>query len=95
MGRWDGEKLAALKGVFNAMSQVAEERESRTETQVALRFAMAKGCIPLPGVNCPEQAHEVVATLDWELQLDEIEALDKQAVALHVRRRDLPWLRGL
>lgn len=56
---------------------------------------MAKGCIPIPGVNNAEQAREVVAALDWELNEDEIDLLTDQATALHVRRRDLPWLRTL
>ncbi|KAL3917987.1 MAG: hypothetical protein SGPRY_006185 [Prymnesium sp.] len=64
-------------------------------TTVALRYIMAKGCIPIPGVNNAEQAREVVAALDWELNEDEIDLLTDQATALHVRRRDLPWLRTL
>lgn len=56
---------------------------------------MAKGCIPIPGVNNADQAREVVAALKWELSLEEIDHLMDQALALHVRRRDLPWLRTL
>lgn len=56
---------------------------------------MAKGCVPIPGVNNAEQAREVVAATDWELTLDEIDQLTDQAIALHVRRRDHPWLRTL
>ncbi|KAL1522511.1 hypothetical protein AB1Y20_017498 [Prymnesium parvum] len=95
VGKWEGEKLRAFSRVFEAMSQIAEKKDARTETQVALRFVMAKGCVPIPGVNNAEQAREVVAATDWELTLDEIDQLTDQAIALHVRRRDHPWLRTL
>mmetsp|Transcript_3168 Transcript_3168/g.8203 ORF Transcript_3168/g.8203 Transcript_3168/m.8203 type:complete len:377 (+) Transcript_3168:139-1269(+) len=95
VGRWDGEKLVALEGVLRALTAVTEAHESRSETQAALRFVMAKGCIPIPGINTAEQAEQAVAALDWELNLDEVDELNDQALALHVRRRDLPWLRSL
>ena len=44
---------------------------------------------------CAPQSLQVVAALDWELNLDEVDELNDQALALHVRRRDLPWLRSL
>ena len=40
-------------------------------------------------------AAEVVKALSWELDLDEVAALDEQAFVLHLRRQDLPWLRRL
>jgi len=66
---------------------------ARTETQVALRFAMAKGCTPMPGVNNAAHAEEVAGALDWDLELDELHALSERALALHLRRGELPWLR--
>ena len=56
---------------------------------------MAKGCVPLPGVNNPDHAHEVVGALDWDLDLAELEELSQQARRLHTRRRELQWLRQL
>ena len=81
------------------MSSIAEDEGRKTpltEAQVALRFCMAKGCVPIPGVNNAEQAAEVAGTmLNAPLEIDEIEALQQQALRLHARRNELPWLRSL
>ena len=68
---------------------------SRSEAQVALHFAMAKGCVPVPGVNTAFQAREVAAALDWEPDMGAMESLSIAAANLHARRNELPWLRSL
>ena len=106
VGRFDSKHLLVMSHLFEAMSAIAEAHTSPinpiaapasacTESQVALRFAMAKGCVPLPGVNNVEQARDVAAALDWELDLREMEMLSEQALTLHARRKELPWLKGL
>ena len=85
---------------FEAMSSVSEDAGRmpsgpRSETEVALNFARAKGCVPIPGVNTGAQAREVVAALDWDLDLAQVEALSEQAVLLHARRRELSWLKNV
>ena len=82
------------------MSSVGEEAGKmphgpRTETEVALNFAIAKGCVPIPGVNTGAQAAEVAAALDWSLDLAAVDALSEQALLLHARRRELHWLKNL
>ena len=88
-----------LSHMFETMSAVSEEVSTesspRSEAQVALRFAVAKGCVPIPGVNNAAQAREVTAAMDWALDLSQAEALSEQAVLLHSRRRELSWLKGL
>ena len=69
--------------------------ELRTEAQVALRFCIAKGCVPIPGVNNAQQALEVARALEWELDLGQVEQLSEQARLLHARRSELPWLKNL
>jgi len=105
IGRFDSRVLLVLSHLYEAMSDVARTQgtasspssatgpSARTESQVALRFVMAKGCVPLPGVNNGAQAKDVVAALDWELDLSELDALSEQSLLLHSRRKELPWLR--
>ena len=99
VGRFDSRQLLTLSHLFEAMSGVSEEVSTettpRSETQVALRFVMAKGCVPIPGINNAVQAAEVVGALDWSLDLADVEALSDQAILLHSRRRELPWLKSL
>ena len=99
VGRYDARQLLVFSHLFEVMSAVSEsvstESTSRSEAQVALRFVVAKGCVPIPGVNNAAQAKEVAGALDWQLELDDVEALGAQAILLHSRRKELPWLKGL
>lgn len=96
VGRFDTRQLLVLSPLFEAMGAVCEEGvQMRTELQVALRFAMAKGCIPIPGINNAQHAKEAAGALEWELDLAQIEELSAQAIILHSRRRELPWLQKL
>ena len=52
-----------------------------TTTQVALNYIIAKGGVPLPEVNSPRQAEEVLGCLGWTLSDEEVDMLDA-AVAL-------------
>jgi len=95
VGRYDARQLLMLSHMFETMSAIANEGERRTESQVALRYVMAKGCVPVVGVNNAEQATQVASALEWELSLADIQRLSEQALSLHGRRRELPWLKGL
>jgi len=88
-------QLRLLQPALRALSEVADAAPRRTETQAALQYVLAKGCVPLPSVTFAETALEVAGAIEWELGLDELHALHQQALALHVRRPDVPWLRGL
>ena len=52
-----------------------------TTTQVALNYVIAKGGVPLPEVNTPAEADEVLGCLGWTLTDEEVDMLDA-AVAL-------------
>lgn len=48
-------------------------------TQVALNYVIAKGGVPLPEVNSPTQAKEVLGCLGWTLDAEEVNMLDSAA----------------
>ena len=50
-----------------------------TTTQVALNYVIAKGGVPLPQVNSPAQAKEVLGCLGWSLTDEEVDMLDNAA----------------
>jgi Aldo/keto reductase family len=52
-----------------------------TTTQIALQYVIAKGGVPLPEVNNPSQADEILGSLGWTLNDDEVDMLDA-AIAL-------------
>jgi len=47
-----------------------------TTTQVALNYVVAKGGVPVPEINSPTQAEEVIGCLGWALTDDEVSMLD-------------------
>ena len=47
-----------------------------TTTQIALQYIIAKGGVPLPEVNNPSQADEILGCLGWRLTEEEVYALD-------------------
>jgi hypothetical protein len=50
-----------------------------TTSQVALNYVVAKGGVPLPEVNTPRQAQEVLGCLGWGLDAAEVAMLDAAA----------------
>lgn len=55
---------------------VREINTDITTTQVALNYVIAKGGVPLPEVNSPTQAKEVLGCLGWTLDADEVKMLE-------------------
>jgi len=52
------------------------DRNGRTPSQVALRWLIQKGGVPIPGAKNAEQAHQNAGALGWELSEADVSALD-------------------
>ena len=50
-----------------------------TPAQLALNYIIAKGGVPLPEVNNPNQAKEVTGCLGWTLTDEEVSMLEAAA----------------
>lgn len=57
------------------------EAHARTPAQVALRWTIEKGALPIPGAKNAEQATQNAGALGWHLDADEMAALDRVALA--------------
>ena len=55
--------------------------QDRTPSQVALRWIIEKGAVPIPGAKNRSQATENAGALGWSLTPDELAALDAAALA--------------
>ena len=53
------------------------ERHGRTPAQVALRWIIEKGAVPIPGAKNAGQAEQNAGALGWKLEADEIAVLDR------------------
>ena len=50
-----------------------------TTAQIAINYVVAKGCVPIPGINTVNEAEELLGCLGWALTEEEVEMLDKAA----------------
>lgn len=56
------------------------EAHGRTPSQVALRWLVQKGAVPIPGAKNAEQASQNAGALGWELSPTDMAALDAAAL---------------
>ncbi len=56
------------------------EAHDRTPSQVALRWLIEAGAVPIPGAKNADQAEQNAGALGWELSPEEVAALDSVAL---------------
>ena len=61
------------------------EAHDRTPSQVALRWLIEKGAVPIPGAKNAEQARANAGALGWSLTSDELATLDTAALDRHAQ----------
>ena len=66
------------------LRRIGDAHDGRTPSQVALRWIIEKGAVPIPGAKNSTQAADNAGALGWSLGDEEIRALD--AVALDGQR---------
>jgi aryl-alcohol dehydrogenase-like predicted oxidoreductase len=70
--------------VVATLRRIGDAHDGRTPGQVALRWIIDKGAMPIPGAKNGPQAAENAGALGWSLSAEELAALDE--VALDGRR---------
>jgi diketogulonate reductase-like aldo/keto reductase len=63
-----------------AVLRAVGEVHDRTPAQVALRWLVEKGTVPIPGAKNGEQARQNAGALGWSLTEAEIDRLDRVAL---------------
>jgi len=58
-----------------------------TTTQIAINYVIAKGGVPLPEINTPKEADELLGCLGWSLTDDELEMLDSAATLCQLSKK--------
>lgn len=72
--------MEAVDRVVAVLREIGAAHEDRTPSEVALRWIIDKGVVPIPGAKNARQAADNAGALGWRLEQAEIDALD--AVAL-------------
>jgi aryl-alcohol dehydrogenase-like predicted oxidoreductase len=76
--------MAQVDPIVTVLRTLGAAHGDRTPSQVALRYLIEKGAVPIPGAKNRQQAEDNAGALGWELTADEVAALD--AVALYGKR---------
>jgi aryl-alcohol dehydrogenase-like predicted oxidoreductase len=66
--------------VVEVVRRIADAH-ARTPSQVALRWLIEKGAVPIPGAKNAEQAEQNAGALGWELDPGDVAQLDAAALA--------------
>ncbi|MBE9207123.1 aldo/keto reductase [Nostoc sp. LEGE 06077] len=75
--KFSKEGLQKIAPVISLLRSIGEKRD-HTPAQVALNWLIAQGnVIPIAGVKTAEQVKQNIGALDWQLNNDEIEELEK------------------
>lgn len=72
--------MEKIDPVVDELRAIGDRHEGRTPSQVALRWLVQKGAVPIPGAKNAKQARENAGGLGWALTPDEMARID--AVAL-------------
>jgi aryl-alcohol dehydrogenase-like predicted oxidoreductase len=70
--------------IVATLRRIGDAHDGRTPSQVALRWIIDKGAMPIPGAKNAAQAADNAGALGWALRAEELADLD--AVALEGRR---------
>jgi pyridoxine 4-dehydrogenase len=75
------ELLPGAQGLLGTLRAVASEY-GKSQTQVAINWAICKGTVPIPGARTIEQARENLGSTGWSLRQDAVEELDRAAASI-------------
>ena len=75
------ELLPGAQPLIQLLEAVAKDT-GKTQSQVAINWALCKGGVPIPGARTPEQARENVGAVGWRLSNAAIDELDKAALSI-------------
>ena len=69
-------KVVQAQPIVEALREIGGRHEGKTPSQVALRWLIQKGSLPIPGAKTAQQASDNAGALGWALTDDEMAALD-------------------
>ena len=85
--------MATVDAVVAVLRRIGEAHD-RTPSQVALRWLIDKGAVPIPGAKNAEQAAQNAGALGWSLTADELAALDAAAPSRASAASNRFWQHG-
>ena len=72
--------MEQVDAIVSELRRIGGAQGDKTPSQVALRWIIEKGAVPIPGAKNRQQAVENAGALGWELAADDLAALDRAAL---------------
>ncbi len=70
-------KVVQVQPIVEALREIGTRHEGKTPSQVALRWLIQKGSLPIPGAKTAQQATDNAGALGWELTDADMAELDR------------------
>ncbi len=70
-------KVVQVQPTVEVLREIGERHDGKTPSQVALRWLIQKGSLPIPGAKTAQQAADNAGALGWALSDEEMAALDE------------------
>ncbi|MFN8036806.1 MAG: aldo/keto reductase [Acidimicrobiia bacterium] len=86
--------MEVVDPVVAELRRVGDDNGGRTPGQVALRWLVEKGAVPIPGAKNAKQARENAGALGWSLSADDLAALDRVALDGRTTLQSRFWQHG-
>lgn len=75
------ELLPGAQGLLNTLDAIAKEK-GKSQSQVAINWAICKDTVPIPGARTLQQAKENLGAVGWKLDQSMVDELDRAALAV-------------
>ncbi len=70
-------KVVQVQPIVEALREIGGRQEGKTPSQIALRWLIQKGSLPIPGAKTAQQATDNAGALGWSLTDADMAALDE------------------
>ncbi len=70
-------KVVQVQPIVDALREIGGRHEGKTPSQVALRWLIQKGSLPIPGAKTAQQATDNAGALGWSLTDADMATLDR------------------
>jgi aryl-alcohol dehydrogenase-like predicted oxidoreductase len=77
--RFSAHPMERVEPIVDQLRRIGDAH-GRTPSQVALRWTIDKGAVPIPGAKNAQQATDNAGALGWHLEPDEVALLDSAAL---------------
>jgi aryl-alcohol dehydrogenase-like predicted oxidoreductase len=86
--------MEQVDAIVAELRRIGATNDGRTPSQVALRWIIQKGAVPIPGAKNAEQARQNAGALGWSLSIEDMASLDRVALSGHQTFANRFWQHG-